>query len=112
VTAALAVLATLTLILMACGTVGMTVYRRRELERTADRQLDDTLADRLLGSLYAERVLVTLRTGESFGGILGDLDDKSLLLHSAEGFLEGARKVPVDGELFVPRADVLYIQKP
>ena len=58
-----------------------------------------------------EKVIVTLRSGEAFSGLLADMDEKTVLLHSAEAFGEG-RKVPVDGELLIPRGDVLYFQRP
>lgn len=109
--ALVAVLATLLLVAL-LGLVVCSVWVvRRGLTRTADEQVAATLADRLMDGLYVERVVVTLRSGEAFSGLLADKDDKSLLLRSAESLTSG-KAVPVDGELLIPRADVLYVQQP
>lgn len=83
--------------------------QQARLEAAADRQVDASLVDRLMNSLYVERVIVTLRTGEAFGGLLTDLDDRMLNLR--EAFSLPSRDT-VDGDLLIPRADVLYLQKP
>ncbi|MBC7594521.1 MAG: hypothetical protein H7288_11385 [Kineosporiaceae bacterium] len=67
--------------------------------------------DRLLKQLLRERFVITLRTGESFDGLLVDADEKTVRLVDAVALTEAGRRV-VDGELFVPRAEIVYLQKP
>lgn len=58
-------------------------------------------------------VLVTLKTGEGFRGVLFDADRDALVLRNA-GVVEanGSDRVatPVDGELVILRHDVAYLQ--
>jgi hypothetical protein len=109
VTALVAVLATL--LTTAGGVlVGLAVAAaRRDLMRRADEQVDLATRDRLVASLYLERVVVTLHSGEGFTGLLADQDAESLLLRSAQALPAGR---DVDGELLIPRRDVHYLQKP
>lgn len=63
------------------------------------------------------RVLVTLKDGSTFGGVLWEADAResgSLVLRDAEAFPTStqAQTVPVDGELLIPWANVQFIQKP
>jgi hypothetical protein len=67
--------------------------------------------DRLLKHLLRERFVITLRGGESFDGLLVDADEKTVRLASAFALGEKSR-VSVDGELFIPRAEIVYLQKP
>lgn len=55
--------------------------------------------------------MVTMQGGESFEGLLLDADEKTLHLVEAHA-LSGKASVPVDGALFLPRAQVSYLQKP
>lgn len=58
-------------------------------------------------------VIVTLKGGTSFRGVLFDHDRDAVVLRNAEHLVEGAdRATPVDGELLVLLADVLFIQLP
>lgn len=56
-------------------------------------------------------VLVTLKTGETFQGVLFEADAESLVLRDASLVANGAR-VPVDGALLVLRPDIAYMQFP
>jgi len=67
--------------------------------------------DRLLRQLLRERFVVTLRHGESFDGLLADADDKTVRLVDAFA-LDGKNRVSVDGDLFIPRGEVVYMQRP
>ena len=60
------------------------------------------------------RVLVTLKTGEAFAGVLLESDRESLVLVEATAVAFGARSQdePVAGEVLVLRADVAYLQLP
>lgn len=93
-TALAAVLGTLVVLLV--GYVAATEFRR---------------SDRLLRNLYVNRVVVTLHSGEGFAGLLVDSDSLSLRFAQVEA-LTGSARTPVDGELIVPRGEVLYLQRP
>jgi small nuclear ribonucleoprotein (snRNP)-like protein len=67
--------------------------------------------DKLIRQSLRERFIVTLRGGESFDGLLIEADDKTLKLVNAFA-VEKQSRISVDGELYVPRSDVLYLQKP
>jgi len=67
--------------------------------------------DRLIRQSFRERFVVTLQSGESFEGLLLEADEKTLHLVEARA-LDGKSSVPVDGALFLPRAQVSYLQKP
>ena len=67
--------------------------------------------DRLLRGLLRDRFVVTLRDGASFDGLLVDADEKTVRLVDAFA-LDGTKRVKVDGELFIPRAEITYLQRP
>lgn len=67
--------------------------------------------DRLMRSRVRDRVVVTLKAGGTFRGVLFDADARSLVLRDAEVVAPSDRPVPVDGELLVARADVAYFQR-
>lgn len=66
--------------------------------------------DRIVRKLIRERFLVSLRSGEAFEGLLLDADPSTLHLADVTLVREQSR-APVDGDLFVPRADVTYLQR-
>lgn len=72
------------------------------------------MRSRVITSRLRDRVIVTLKTGESFQGVLYSHDDKALVLRetSALGAGEKRTDLPIDGELIVLLADVAYIQRP
>ena len=65
-----------------------------------------------LASLTKRRAIVTLKSGESFAGVVFDVDREMVLLRNAELLTAGERAVPVDGEVLILRADVAYLQFP
>jgi small nuclear ribonucleoprotein (snRNP)-like protein len=69
-----------------------------------------TTVDRLLRS----KVVVTLKTGESFGGVLWEHDRTALVLRKTYGvgMAEKDTNLPVDGELLLYLVDIAYVQKP
>lgn len=68
-------------------------------------------ADRIVRSHIRTRFLVTLKTGESFEGLLYDADAATLNFVDAWAVDTNGRR-QVDGQLFVARADVAYMQIP
>lgn len=69
---------------------------------------------RALRSKLRTHVLLTLKTGETFKGVLYEADRLILTIRNAEavGAGEKSTDVPLDGELVVFIADVAYIQRP
>ena len=72
------------------------------------------MRSRILSSRFRERVLVTLKTGESFDGVLYSADSHALVLRNVEAVGMGERKtnLPVDGEVIVLLPDVAWLQRP
>lgn len=58
-----------------------------------------------------DRFVVTMTTKETFEGLLLDADDKTVRLVDAYA-LDGSTRVSVDGDLYLPRAEVAYMQRP
>lgn len=72
-----------------------------------------TTRDRLVRRRMRDDVIVTLRTGEAFRGILHDADHRSFILRDAKALTDStARPVPVDGELILDRGQIDYFQRP
>lgn len=69
-------------------------------------------ADRLLRSQIHERFVVTTTSGETFDGLLVDCDRSTVLLAQAHMVAATGDRVKVDGQLFVPRDQVAYLQRP
>lgn len=67
--------------------------------------------DRLLKNLVRERFVVTLKTGETFDGLLDDWDDRTVCLVDGHAVSE-TESVPVAGKLYLPREQVAYMQRP
>lgn len=67
--------------------------------------------DRLIRQALRERFVITMTTGETFDGLLDEVDDKSVHLIDAHA-VDGSNRVKVDGSLYLPRDHVAYMQKP
>lgn len=72
------------------------------------------MRSRVISSRLRERVIVTLKTGDTFSGVLYSHDDKALVLRESEALGAGDRatNLPLDGELIILLPDVAYIQRP
>lgn len=68
----------------------------------------------LLNERRRRRVLVTLKTGEAFSGVLFAVDRDAIVLREAVAVAYGARSenVAVDGEALILRSDIAYLQLP
>lgn len=68
----------------------------------------------LIAQRCRRKVLVTLKTGEAFSGVLYAADRDALVLRDAVALAYGPRSenVPVEGEAVILRADVAYMQLP
>lgn len=71
-----------------------------------------TAKDRIVASHTLQRTVVTLKTGETFDGLVRDADSRTLVLVKASSVATGRDPVSVDGSLYVDRADVAYLQRP
>ena len=67
--------------------------------------------DRLMRQALRERFVVTMSTKETFEGLLLDADDKTVRLVDAFA-IDGSSRISVDGDLYLPRAEVSYMQRP
>lgn len=67
--------------------------------------------DKLIRRNLLQRFVVTLKGGETFDGLLAEVDEKTLRMVNASAIGKNSR-IGVDGELFIPRTDVAYMQKP
>lgn len=67
--------------------------------------------DRLIRKCLHDRFVVTLKSGQSFEGLLREVDETTAVLVDAYQLAPDSR-VKVDGSLYVPRAEVDYMQKP
>lgn len=72
------------------------------------------MRSKIITSRLRERVVVTLKTGETFGGVLYSHDSKALVLRETTALGAGERQtdLALDGELIVLLPDVAYIQRP
>ncbi len=68
----------------------------------------------VLKQTVKERVIVTLKTGEGFDGILYWADGKTWEMVQAKALGVGERgaDVPVNGTLLIPADNVAYCQRP
>lgn len=68
------------------------------------------MRDRLMRKALREKFIVSLRGGEAFEGLLVEADSKTFVLVNAWA-IDGSNRVSVDGQLYLPRAEVMYMQR-
>jgi small nuclear ribonucleoprotein (snRNP)-like protein len=69
--------------------------------------------DRLMRGQERHEVVVTMRSGATYKGVLFEADSRSLILRNAEAWgHNGDGRTAVDGELLLARADVEFLQRP
>lgn len=68
--------------------------------------------DRLLRRSIRTRYLVTLDSGEAFDGLLIDADDQHVVLADVESVAANGDRLKVDGQLWLPRLSISYMQQP
>ena len=68
----------------------------------------------ILRDAMRERVIVTLKSGEAFDGVLMAADERAWELVNAKALGVGDRgvDVPVDGSVILPSDNVAYCQRP
>ena len=68
--------------------------------------------DRLLKARLSERFMVTTVTGETFDGLLREVDAATVVLINASLVKTDGAALPVDGEIVLRRESVAYMQRP
>lgn len=73
-----------------------------------------TQRDRLLQERLCDKVVVTLKSGPAFSGVLFKVDDRAVVLRDTQALGAGpaGAHLVVDGELFLFRCDIEYLQRP
>jgi hypothetical protein len=59
-----------------------------------------------------ERFVVTLATGETFDGLLDEVDESTLTLLDAHLLAADGSSTPIDGVMYLARDRVAYMQHP
>lgn len=70
--------------------------------------------DKILRALVLSQFVVTMKSGETFDGLLQYLDESTLVLVKAEAVTvarDAQTRIPVDGALYLARSDVAYMQR-
>lgn len=70
--------------------------------------------DRLLRERLCDKVVVTLKSGSAFSGVLFKADGRSVILRDTQalGAAPNGDHVAVDGELVLFRTDIDFLQRP
>lgn len=68
---------------------------------------------RVLKSRMRSNAVVTLKDGQSFGGVLWEHDSSALVLRNCAALGAGEKRtnMPIDGELVILWPDVAHIQR-
>lgn len=68
--------------------------------------------DRIVTDHLREKYVVTLKSGETFDGVLTDADGRSVVLAQARSLSSDRDPFMIDGCLVLARADIRYFQRP
>lgn len=67
--------------------------------------------DRVVRQYLRTRFQITMKGGQSWTGVLLEVDDRTLRLSEASLINPDGTDTPADGSVFLPRADVAYMQR-
>jgi hypothetical protein len=82
----------------------------REVQRTAVAPAPVPSA---LSRLQREQIVVTMKTGETFSGVLWEETEREIILRAAAGVsMDRGNDIGIDGELLIFVTDIAYVQKP
>ena len=72
------------------------------------------MRDRLLRKRLLSRVVVTLKSGDSFEGVLYELDSRAWFLRDASAIGAGEKNtnLPLDGEVVLLTSEIAFAQRP
>jgi small nuclear ribonucleoprotein (snRNP)-like protein len=59
-----------------------------------------------------KQVIVTLKDGQAFAGILYDVDPDIVVLRNSASVGDHGERVPVDGEVLLQRSEIAFYQLP
>ncbi len=58
------------------------------------------------------QVIVTLKDGMAFAGVLFDVDKELVILRNTASIGDHGERVPVDGEVILERSEIAFLQLP
>lgn len=67
--------------------------------------------DRIVRGLLRETFLITTKAGQTWEGVLMQADPTTLMLFDAAMIHPDGNRTRADGSVFLPRADVAYMQR-
>ncbi len=68
-------------------------------------------ADRVIRPYLRTRFGVTMKSGQTWTGVLLEVDERSLRLAEARLIGADGSETKADGNVFLPRGDVAYMQR-
>lgn len=68
-------------------------------------------ADKVVRQHIRSRFLITMTDDKTWDGVLYDADQNTLVVRDASHVNSDGSRLTVDGELFLPRLDVAYMQR-
>ncbi len=66
--------------------------------------------DRILKQYLRRRFLITTKDDQTWSGVVLEADAFTLRLHDAELINRDQTRTKADGQVFLPRADIAYMQ--
>lgn len=67
-------------------------------------------ADRVLRRHLRVRHLITTKSGQTWSAVVMDVDERTISLVDTEAVESDGTRTRADGTVFLPRADVAYMQ--
>ena len=67
--------------------------------------------DRIVRMYLRDRFVVTTKSGQTWRGLLIDIDDNTLLLADCDALSPDGTATHADGQVYIPRPDVAYMQR-
>lgn len=68
-------------------------------------------ADRVVKQYLRTRFVVTMKPGQTWSGVLLEADNQTLRLSEARLINSDGSETAADGNVFLPRSDVAYMQR-
>jgi small nuclear ribonucleoprotein (snRNP)-like protein len=94
-------------VFLVCVTVVAVTWMMTQRKMVTEKPRSTVLDERLL-----DYVVVSLKSGTTFGGVLYVEDDGAVILAKAEQYNPDRTRTPADGEIILLRSDIDYIQRP
>jgi small nuclear ribonucleoprotein (snRNP)-like protein len=68
-------------------------------------------SDRIVRRYLRTKFLITMKNGQTWSAVLMEVDEHSLSLADTEFINPDGTRTPAEGQVFLPRADVAYMQR-